>query len=155
MALDPSAREANFRDSMKKYLVDSLVTIEGTPVLFDSSLTTPDLRDRKVDKWYKVVFGPMNRDTLSEAIIQITCCAREDNEGFKLAQLTDKLVGYLTNSEGDGIKRIDFYQSSAVSPWTKIGGIVVQSIDELTEGVGPDRTKFKTLVVRLRFASKL
>lgn len=155
MTLDATAREANLRDSIKKYLVDNLTTVEGVPIIFDSSLSTPDVRGRGVDRWYKVEFGPMSRDVLSDTTLRISCCTREDNEGFKLAQLADKMMGYLTDSDGDGTRRIAFYQSSPTSAWTKIGGIVVHSIDEVGEAFGPDKTKFKILLVRLRFASKI
>lgn len=158
MTLDPTSRESNFRDSMKKFFVDNLTTTEGIPVLFDSTLTTPNIRGRSVDRWYKVLFGNLYRDTMSDAIVRVVCCTKEDNEGFKLAQLGDKLLGYLTvdpsDSSGDKTKHIDFYQSN-VQPWVKIGGIIVQNIDEIGEDFSPDKTKFKTFIVRLRFASKL
>lgn len=159
MSLDATARESNFRDSIKKYLVDNLTAVEGIPILFDSSLSSPNIRGRSVDRWYRVVFGNLVLGVMSDAVIRIFCCTREDNEGFKLSQLRDKVVGYLTvdpsDSSGDGTKRIDLYQSSAVNPWTKIGGIVVLSIDELGESFAPDKSKFKVLVVRVRFASKV
>jgi len=157
MALDATARESNFRDSVKKFLVDNLETAEGVPILFDSRLTTPNISGRTLDKWYRVEFGPITRGVPSEALIRIICCTKEDNEGFKLAQLGDKLLGYLTDtsSNGDGTKRIPFYQSSPTSAWVKIGSLIVFSIDELGESVAPEGTKFKVVLVRLRFVSKI
>ena len=49
MALDATAREANLRDSIKKFFIDNLETIEGLVVTFDKALSYPDLSDRTVE----------------------------------------------------------------------------------------------------------
>lgn len=156
MALDSTAREANVRDSIKKYLVDSLATIEGISLGFDVSLSVPDTVSRHTIRWVSCDFGPIDRETLSSAVIDIYCCTRNDSEGFRLAQLVDTVLGYLTDiNSTDGMKKITFYRSSASETWTSIGGLVVQEIIESGQMIGPDETKFKVLNVKWRFASKI
>jgi hypothetical protein len=156
MALDPTAREANLRDSIKKYMVDNLATIESLNLSFDSTLATPLLSDKSVDKWVIVNFGSMHRGDMSMTTLEIFCCTRKDNEGFKLAQLVDTVMGYLTVSTGDDSTcRIPFYRSYPSQPWENIGGIVVQDIFESEQLLAEDDTKYKILTVVLRFASKV
>lgn len=154
MALDPTAREANVRDSVKKYIIDNLGSY--CPITFDRGLVPPTLQGRTVDKWIAVQFGYFSRGYMSEHPIDIYCCTRKDNEGFKNAQLSDTVVGYLTDSsQTDGMARITFYQSHPTNPWTVIGGIVVQDLFESRMMTTEDETKYKYITARLRFASKL
>lgn len=156
MALDPTAREANYRDSIKKYFVDNIKTIEKISLSFDKTLNTPLMSNKNLRRWVVVNFGAMYRDDLSAANLDVYCCTRQDNEGFRLAQLTDIVVGYLTDNTGDGIKRITFYRSYVPpTPWTVIGGIVVQDIQDSAQLLADDDTKYKLLTVTLRFASKI
>ena len=156
MALDPTAREANVRDSVKKYLVDSLHP--AYHLMFDRSLATPLIQGvpSTVDRWISVNFGAMNRGHLSEHILTIYCCSRKDNEGFKLAQLTDTVMGYLSDdTQTDGMRKITFYRSYPNNPWEIIGGIVIQEVIESQQFEADDETKFKILTVRLRWGSKI
>ena len=159
MALDPTAREANFRDSVKKYLVDSLVTANSIYLSFDKSLATPKVQGHSVKRWVVVRFGSIARQTVTDAIVEIRCSTREDNEGFKLAQLVDTVMGYLTpdpDNDSDGTKRITFYRSRAYpTAWTVIGGLIVFDIIESPELDAEDETKYKTLTVRFKFVSKV
>jgi len=158
MALDPTAREANFRDSWKKHLVDNL---PGVHISFDKSLATPQIQGRSVNRWLKVNIMYLHRETMSSGTLELRCCTRQDNEGFKLAQLTDTVMGVLSpdpnvEAENDGTKRIPFYRSmKAPTPWVLIGGIVIQDIMESGELEAPDETKYKVLTVISRFASKI
>ena len=155
MALDATARESNFRDSVKKFFVDNISTTEGIALSFDISLATPFLGDKTLDRWVNVDFGPLERETMSRAYLEVRCATRRDNEGFKLAQLTDKVVGYLTETTGAEYAYIPFYRSHATEAWVKIGGILVQDIIESQQFLAEDRTKYKLLNVVLRFASKI
>lgn len=156
MSLDPTAREANIRDSIKKYLVDSLETIEGIELTFDRTLSTPDLRSLNTNRWVSVAFGSLSRETLSSMSFDLFCCTRRDEEGFRLAQLTDTVMGYLTdNTSTDGMRKINFYRSSATEAWSSIGGIAIQEIIESAEMDASDETKYKILTVRCRFGSKV
>jgi len=131
MALDPTAREANFRDSIKKYFIDNL----SAPLTFDKALSSPDIQGKAVHKWVTVIFDTIQIGTMSEIFIRIFCCTRQDNEGFKLAQLRDTVIGYLVNdgSVGDGQVRIPFYRSHAVVAWSLLGSLLV--IDFFVSGL--------------------
>ncbi len=156
MTLDASARESNLRDSLKRYFVDSIETAEGVPVTFDKALNAPNIQGKIVDKWVSITFGPVTLDTMSDIIFEIYCCTRQDNEGFKLAQLRDKVMGYLVDSTKiDGLRRIDFYQSNYSGSWTLLGNLLVWEILPSGDMIAPDETKFKVLTVILKVAMKI
>lgn len=154
MTLDATAREANLKDSVKKYIIDNLGSY--CPITFDRSLEAPRLQGRAVTKWISVLFGYINREYMSEAMIDIYCATRQDNEGFKNAQLCDNVMGVLTDTTyPHGMAMIPFYQSHPTDPWTLIGGILVQDVRESRVMTTEDETKYKILTARLRFASKI
>ena len=157
MALDPTARKANLKDSIKKYFVDNIYTTEGKEVMFDKSLSTPDLRNKSVDRWVVVNFGPITMGSSSDLYLNIFICSRKDPEGFKNAQLRDVVMGYLTDTEmTDCMARIPLYQSSATQEWTLLpGGFIVQEVTEGDEFDIDDQTKAVQLTVRLRWAAKV
>ena len=158
MVLDPTAREANYKDSIKKYLIDNLVTIESLDITFDPRMYDPQTfinKNRSLKKWVAIKFGSLYRDDMSQALLEIRPCTRGDNEGFQLSQLCDKIIGYFSDTTGDGIKRITFYRSYPTIPWVSIGGIVVQDIHESQELQADDETLFKVITIVLRFASKI
>ena len=154
MALDPTARKANVKDSVKKFFVDALSTGEGIEVVFDTLVD--DRPPSEPDRWVTVRFGPIGFDYLSECNLSVFCCTRKDSEGFKLAQLRDTVVGYLSDTtRSDGMARIPFYRSYPSQPWLLLGALLVQSLAEEGEGVTADDTKFCLLSVRLRWESKV
>ena len=58
MVLDPSARESNIRDSIKKYFVDNVQRGLGVQIMFDRTLGTPKTTgQRPVKQWVSIVFG--------------------------------------------------------------------------------------------------
>jgi hypothetical protein len=159
MALDPTAREANIIDSIKKYLSDNLETTENIALTFDVALSAPKIQGRLVDRWVSCDIGVIVLDSISEANFELFLCTRRDNEGFRLAQLRDTVMGYLTNSgtPGDGRMSIPFYQSSS-SPsatWTLLGGMLIMDVIESRRMKAPDETKYKILTVRLKFGAKV
>jgi hypothetical protein len=158
MSLDPTAREANIRDSVKKYFVENLSRTEGLPLTFDRSLATPVIQGdaESVDKWVSVNFGYLDADAFASMMLTIYCCTRKDAEGFKLAQLRDKVMGYLTDrTQTDGMRRITFYRSYESQAWDVIGGLLVQLDPESDQFEAEDGTKYKMLNVRLRWAAKI
>ena len=156
MSLDDTAKESNLRDSLKKYFVDSLYTAEGQQITFDKYLTTPNIQGKSVDRWVSINFGGLDMSVLSSYPLNIYCCTRADGEGFKLAQLRDKVYKYLTdNTQTDGMARITFYRSRADGNWTAIGYILVQEVIESQQFEADDGTKYKILTARLRFSSKV
>ena len=82
MALDPTSREANFRDSLKKYFVDNLETTEGINLTFDKALSAPNIQGKLVHTWVTVLFDGIQIGTMSEIGVRLFCCTRGDNEGF-------------------------------------------------------------------------
>jgi len=156
MALDPTSREANIRDSVKKFFVDGL---PGQNLTFDKGLAQPKItgQNQSVDRWYGVDFGDLNIETMSMFIVFVYVCTRQDWEGFKLAQQRDRMFEILTDHSGtytDNMARIPFYRSYENDPWVNIGGMVIQDIIESGSMEAPDETKFKTLTVTIRFASR-
>ena len=157
MALDATARESNYRDSVRKYLIDNLYTGENIKLLFDKFAPTPDVRDYSIDRWVSIMFKPLERGHISEGIIDVIPCTRKDTEGFRLAQLTDTVYGYLTDSSAnDGMRRIPLYRSKAAGSWDVIGGgIMFHEIIESEQLETDTEVKFKVLTVTLKFASKV
>ena len=155
MTMHATAREANIRDSVKKFFVDTYTV----PMTFDKALSTPDIQGRTVYKWINVLVHVASVGVLSDILVYIYCCTRQDNEFFKLSQLRDTIIEGLsvdpTTKQSDGAKRITFYQSSAVNPWTVLGALVVTDVIESPTMEGPDETKYKILTVRLRTSSKV
>jgi len=160
MTLDATAREANIRDSLKKYFIDTFETAKGIIVTFDKGLSNPDLQPGStVHRWISVNQGPIEIKDLSDIFVYVYCCTRQDNEGFKLAQLVDTVMEGLSVDPATAttsLKRITFYRSlPAPDAWVPIGALVVQSIDSSMNLEAPDETKYKILNVRLRTASKV
>ena len=156
MALDPTARESNYRDSLKKFFVDNIYTTEGVELSFDKGITNPKAQGTEVQKWVSVDFGELIMDTLSTGFIRVYCCTKKDNEGFKLAQLRDTVYTYLTDADQpDGTRRITHYRSRAVGSWTAIGSIAVYINNESSQMTASDETKFKYFEVMLKFGSKV
>ncbi len=154
-SLDGTAREANVRDSVKKYFVDNLVSKEGIQLTFDKGLTTPKVQGYEIDKWVAIMFGELSLDTLSSATITIFCCSKSDAEGFKLAQLRDKVMGYLIDTtKTDTTARIILYRSHPTETWISIGTMLVQIESESPSMEANDGTKFKTISIRLRWGAK-
>jgi len=159
MTLDATARQANILDSIKRYFVDTYETGSNIPVTFDKGLSEPDLQGVAVHKWISVNMGDMSISLLSDILLMVYCCTRQDNEGFKLAQLRDTVFEGLsvdTATAADNYKRIPFYKSAPnLANWTLLGALVVQDIIESKNLEAPDETKYKILTVRLRTPSKV
>lgn len=160
MVLDATARETNFRDSMRKYIFDNVKTVSGYPVFFKQGFTSVFIAEVKenptLEKWVLCSFGTVRLGTMSDALMEIRPCTRNDVNYFKLAQMVDTILGYLTPGEGDGSTRITLYQSAPPpASWTDIGGILVHDIDVTGDLSADDDTNYRVIAVRLRFASKI
>ena len=157
MALDPTARLANVKDSIKKYFVDNIARTSGKKLTFDKALSVPRIQGNvPANEWVSIRLEETYRDTLSEQLISIYCCTRQDPEGYRLAQLTDTVMGYLSDTTmTDGMARIPFYRSYADQAWVLLGAMLVHDVYESAELEAEDETKFKILTVRLKFASKV
>ena len=155
MALDPTARQINFQDSIKKYFVESLADIEGFQITFDKSLSLPYLQTVTAKEWVTINWGSFDVGHLSEGVVDIFCCTRKDNEAVRLAIIRDKVANYLIDENAThGMKTIPFYRSYRDQAWTLLGGLLVWDIMESGKLEAPDETKYKIITVRLKFASK-
>ena len=156
MSLDPTARLANVKDSLKKYFVDSIYTAESIQLTFDKGLSTPNIQGTAVNRWVSINFGTVDMDHMGTLILNIYCCTRQDSEGFKLAQLRDTVMNYLSDTtQTDGMKRITLYRSRASGSWTELGGLVVQDVIESGQLEAPDETKYRILTATLRWSAKI
>lgn len=158
MTLDPTARESNIRDSVKKYFKDTLRTANGIDVTFDRQLTFPDVGvpSTTTNRWVLINFGPMEIKHLSEIYLDVVCCTRQDNEGYKLAHLRDLVLGFLSDeTKTDSFARIPFYRSYENQTWELLGAFVVTDVQESGQLQALDGTKYKILSVKLRTASKI
>lgn len=159
MALDPTARESNIRDSIKKYFVDSLEGnghLSTNTVMFDKGLSIPNLRNKTLDRWVSVNFAPLEiANGMARQDLAIFCATRDDNEGFKLAQLRDTVVGYLTDSTvSDGMARVPLYRSRATGSWTLLGYMLAKVELESGQFVDEDETKYKQISVSLHWGCR-
>ena len=156
MAVDPTARRANIKDSIKKFFIDNLYTIEGIDIGFDTSLDRPRTVNRNVIRWVNFRFGELDRET-GTLTIEIYCCTRQDNEGFKLAQLTDTVMDYLTDSDqNDGTRRVPIYRSRATGAWTLLdGGFMILPDTESEELDADDDTKYIVIPTTWRWGTKI
>lgn len=159
MSLDPSLREANVRDSVKKFFVDNLYrTKRVSGLTFDRGLATPKIQGvNSVDKWVAIQFGDFElRGSTARIALDVYCCTRSDAEGFKLAQVRDTVVEYLVDEDQpDKIRRITLYRSHPTEAWTNIGAMVVSIEPESKQLDGPDDTKFKIIPVVLTWGVKM
>lgn len=151
--LSSTSRESNVRDSFKKFILDNLVSVEHLNVTFDKRLTSPKVQGSEIDKWLSFNFGPLSGGSVSSLHIMVIPCTRKDAEGFKLAQLRDKVMGYLTdNSQPDNMRRIPFYRSSASEAWQLIGGLIVDVYpDESGVMENDEGIKHKIIEIVLRW----
>jgi len=156
MSLDPTARRANIKDSIKRYFC----SVYSGELTFDKTLSTPDLlNDKSVDRWVNIDIGEVTRGVITTVPLEIQCASRQDPEGFKLAQLTDTMVGHLSDTtQTDGMKRIPFYRSVPTGPddWVLLGSFVVsEEITESKELYTPDNSKYIIIFATLKTASKI
>lgn len=153
MSLDATAREANIWDSVKKFFVDNLTAY---PVTFDKSLSAPATSTGVIDRWYSITMGAVKLMDMSDVLLDIFICSRQDNEWHKNAQMKDTLYELITDPDKtDTMKRIPFYQSHPTNPWTLLGAILIAEITESPRMEAADETKYKILHCRLRTASKV
>ena len=158
MALDPTARTTNVKDSIQKYFVDNVWRISKIPLQFDKSLNAPILQGTEaVSRWVGIKLDHLELETLSSQGLSLFCCSRKDKEGFIMSQVVDTVMGYLTDTtQTDGFARIPFYRSyEPPQQWTLIGALLVTELHISGELDAPDQTKYRIINVQLRFASKV
>ncbi|HDZ15566.1 hypothetical protein LCGC14_1082990 [marine sediment metagenome] len=157
MTLDPTARESNVRDSLKKYFVDNLHTKEGIILSFDKQISDPAIHKvQSVNRWISIKIGAMDRNEMGRLDVDLYCAVRQDPESFRLAQLCDTVMGHLTDTtQTDTMRRIPFYRSRETGAWTLLGALLVVDVLESGEEDGPDSSKFKILTLTIRWSAKI
>lgn len=158
-SLNPLSRESNYKDSLKKFFVDSIYTAESVPVSFDKMLNFPDVfqeafrtSDERIDRWVSVISGSLVEDTpFITAYPEIYICTRRDVEGFRLAQLRDTVRGYL-----DEAMVIPLYRSyAAPTEWVFLTYMAVYHLGETKQLTTKDGTKFKRMSLALKWAATI
>jgi len=157
MALDPTARTSNIKDSLKKYFVDNIARAEGKKLTFDKAMSVPRIQGNvPADEWVSIGMEDLTLDTLSTQYLTVFCCTRKDPEYYRLAQLTDLVMGYLTDSTTtDGLKRIPLYRSYPDQAWTLLGAFLVTDTMISPEMEATDETKFRMITATLQWAAKV
>lgn len=156
MALDATAREANLRDSIKKFFYTNLPS--NVVYTFDRGLAHPDLQDKSTDQWVAINFGNDDPGSVYVSFLLIYVCSRNDPEGYKLAQLSDKVITVLSNTTyTDGMQRIPLYRSTTAdhSTWSQVGSILVVDFYKGNQLQMEDETKYRLITVKLTWAAKV
>lgn len=156
MALDATAREANFKDSIKKFCIDRFQKSLGYPCRFDRNVSTPRIQNKEVDKWIAVFFGSSYPDNLTKADVTFHVCTRKDPEGYRLSQMRDKILGeFFDHTRVNGIIPVPFYQSHPTNPWTIVGYMYPSLVWESGRYDAEDDTIFKSLLFNFKWAAKI
>ena len=149
-----TASLANVYDSIKKFFIDNLYTIESISTMFDRSLSDPATVDLALQQWVVVNIGEYIPGNISQISLDVYCCTREDIEGYNLARLRDTVCGYLTDSAAlDGKRRFKLYQSHPTDSWIELGGMILFFDMESKIFSAPDETKYKALGCTLKWGS--
>ena len=152
MTVDVSAKRANIRMSVKKYLDDTLVTAAAIPLFFDKGFAFADTDE--MTEWISVIFRKMSRGGLSDFYMDIVCATRGDAEGDRLSELSDIVFNVLTDSTmPDGKRRIDLYDVEQ-TPWATFGTLLVADVIDSDEMPAADNTKYLMLTCRMRWIAK-
>ena len=153
--ISPVSREADFKNSIKKYFLDSLETLEFLDVFFEELGETPSDNDGvKLTKWVVITFGRSELGHVSEAQISLDLYTREDSEGDDLSLLMDVVMGYIVDEEStNGLATIPYYDTSSV-PWTIVGGMIPFLQPALGVQESMDSTKYRSVNLVCKWGGK-
>jgi len=154
--IHPTLSKACLKYSIKKYFLDHVQTALSTVVHFDGNIVLPYLNDKTIKKWATVLIGNVDSSlfTLSEAIIQIYLCTREDNEGYELSKFNDVLMSLFVGKHDTvttPFMAIPLYDSNRL----KVGCFLINTISDGPEGMTSDGTYYKMMTLTLRYASTI
>lgn len=152
MAIDPTHSEECFRNSIKKFFVDRIYTIDGIYIDFDKTYSIPTVNGDEVKKWIIFHFDGIHYEGIvATGRIGAYMFTREDDEGFELSKLRDVLFDYMFDDTMPDMKaRIPLYNTS----WAQIGGMVVTVGNESEQDTGDDDTKYKYMNLYFRYGVK-
>lgn len=150
--LDPTLSESCLKNSIKKFFVDNIYTVEGIHLDFDVQYVMPEDTGIEANKWISIKFGKIEGGTLSRAHIIVYLFTREDLEGVDLSILRDIVMDKIIDLEAtDGAKRIPYYDSS----WLQIGAMIPSlTLEQDEPGIFDDGTKFKWMRIDLAWGAK-
>jgi len=155
MALSPEVRTSDFRDSIKKYFIDSLETTKSIKTFFNWIDDVPvNASGVKLNSWIIIDFGDLTLGTMASCSVGLNLFTRKDYEGDTMATLCDTVLDYIVDeSAANGLHTIPYYNTSD-SPWVLVGGIV-PLIDRIFEDTpAKDSTKIKTIHLLCKWGSK-
>jgi len=159
MPLNPLEREANYKDSLKKFFVDNLYRTENIAVTFDKLINFPEVfqesfkvLDDRIDRWVSIISGQIYEKTpIISAYPEFYVCSRRDMEGYKLAQVRDTLMGLIKETMA-----IPFYRSyPAPIQWELLTQMQVYHLGESQQLTAKDETKFKRISLSLKWAATI
>lgn len=152
MALDPTLSESCFKNSIKKFFVDTIQTGEDISIDFDVQYVIPEDTGVDLKQWVSVKFGNIIGGTVSRSHIIVYLFTRGDSEGVDLSLMRDTILDKLIDlNMTDGKARIPFYDLS----WSVIGAMLPTVQSESDDvGILKDTTKYKWVRVDLAWGSK-
>lgn len=139
--MDATLKETNIWRSVKKFWLDELPEIK---IFFDNIVVTPTFPD--VDNWIVIKVEGLTPEQVSYAFMTIFMFSRKDAEGDDLVALRDEVI----NALFPGF--INLYDTSE-SPWTKIGGILVQDITQSRTVPSPGSSRMRYIESTLRWGA--
>ncbi len=121
MALHPTRKISNFKNSLKKWIIDHK-TFE---VFFDISTDIPkDATDVELLRWVNVILGDQpGTGDLIEQFVRVYLYTHKDYERDALGLLHDEVMDVFTDVDGSLIS-FPLYDTVAL-PWIQIGGVAV------------------------------
>lgn len=152
MAMHPTLSETCFKNSIKKFFVDSLQTVDGISVDFDVQYVNPESSGIELDRWISIKFGNIEGGTLSRAHVIIYLFTRRDSEGIDLSILRDTILEKLIDLDmTDGKARIPLYDLT----WAEIGAMIpTVNLESEEPGILKDTTNYKWVRVDLAWGAK-
>lgn len=154
MALSPTTKESDFKNSIKKYFLDNLETTESLRLFFEELSEVPlNGSGVKESAWVIISFGRRDLGCVSEQQISIDMYTLNDKEGDDLAVLYDKVMNYIVDEDStNGLHTIPFYDTSGV--WTQVGGIMPYLQPSLGRMESEDGVQFKAINLLCKWGGK-
>lgn len=152
MALDVTLSEECFKNSIKKFFVDSLYTTQGIYIEFDTEYKIPKKEGVEVDQWIVFHFDGLHyKGSVAEGRVAAYLFSRRDEEGSDLGVLRDKLLDLLIDEDAtDGRARVGLFDTS----WVKQTSMVVDIGDESKQETAKDQTKYRYANLYFKYGCK-
>lgn len=142
--MDATLKEVNIWNSIKKFFIDGLDGTGITPY-FDRIMTNNSTTDGPT-RWVNIMVENLVPAHVSNANLTAFCFTKEDHEGDELSHVRDEIVGLFYGGS------IDLYDTS-VTPWTKIGGMIVVMKGQSKTIYNPDKSKLVYVQTLIKWGS--